>query len=288
MPFTTLIGVEELRDLLARKADLVIVDCGFDLTDTEAGHWAYEAGHLPGALYAHLDRDLAGPLHPKGARSAEFTGRHPLPDRADFARRVGSWGIGAQTQVVFYDDQGAPYAARAWWMLKWLGHQAVAVLDGGRTAWMKAGGPLDHTAHEAQPGPPYPMSAQPAMPTIETPALLRALGRVRLFDARNLDRWRGAAEHLDPVAGHVPGALPRFFKDNLQPDGRFKPADELRGAFAALGAAAGAPVVHQCGSGVTACQNVLAMAHAGLDAGMLHAGSWSEWCADASRPVARA
>ncbi|MDE2565811.1 MAG: sulfurtransferase, partial [Burkholderiales bacterium] len=183
------------------------------------------------------------------------------------------------------DGQGGPYAARAWWLLRWLGHADVAVLDGGPAAWQAAGGALTAEVRPAVPRPPYPAGA-PAMPTIDADALLARLGRVRLLDARAGERFRGEVEPLDPVAGHIPGATQRFFKDNLGADGRFKPAAQLRAEFEALGAAQG-EVVQQCGSGVTACHNLLAMAHAGLGDSLLYPGSWSEWCSDPARPVAR-
>lgn len=287
MDSSALITAERLRALIDDGAAPVLLDCGFDLVDTGAGERAYAAGHLPGARYAHLDRDLSGSKHPDGPRSAAFTGRHPLPDRAAFAQRVGAWGIAPETPVVAYDAQGAPYAARAWWMLRWLGHRAVAVLDGGLAAWVEAGGPLMTTPPAFAALPPYPASPLPAMPTIDAETLARQLGQLRLIDARTVERWRGDAEPLDPVAGHIPGSLPRFFKENLDARGRFKPADELRRAFAPWIDAAAAEVVHQCGSGVAACHNILAMTHAGLGDTTLYAGSWSEWCADPGRPVAR-
>lgn len=269
--FSTLIDATALRSLRA-----VVLDCRSDLNRPEAGAEAFAAGHVPGAFHAHLERDLSGT---KTGRN----GRHPLPDRAALATWAGSLGIAPGVQVVAYDDQGGPYAARAWWLLRWLGHGAVAVLDGGWAAWCAAGGAVE-TAIPAPPGgPAYPIGAAPAMPTVDADAVLAGLGRVRLLDARAGERFRGEVEPLDPVAGHVPGASHRFFKDNLQADGRFKPAERLRAEFAAGGSA---PVVHLCGSGVTACHNLLAMAHAGLDAGALYPGSWSEWCADPSRPVA--
>jgi thiosulfate/3-mercaptopyruvate sulfurtransferase len=277
MPYSTLITADELRALTATDAPLVILDCGFDLADPGAGERAHLAGHLPGAIYAHLDRDLSGT---KTGRN----GRHPLPDRGPFAAAVGRWGIRPGVQVVAYDAQGGPYAARAWWLLQWLGHEAVAVLDGGTAAWRAAGGALDAGAVEPVATAPYPAGAT-AMRTIDSDALLTALGRVRVLDARAGERFRGEVEPLDPVAGHIPGASLRFFKDNLLPDGRFKPAAVLRAEFDALGTPA-AEVVHQCGSGVTACHNLLAMTHAGLAGSRLYPGSWSEWCSDPSRPVA--
>jgi thiosulfate/3-mercaptopyruvate sulfurtransferase len=276
MVHSTLITAETLRSL---AEPVVLLDCGFDLVDPAAGERAYLAGHLPGAVYVHLDRDLSG-------AKAPGRGRHPLPDRVAFAATAGRWGIAPGVQVVAYDAQGGPYAARAWWLLRWLGHDAVAVLDGGVAAWQAAGGILTSGASIAvSTAPPYP-AGPVAMPTIEAEALLAALGRLRVLDARAGERFRGEVEPLDPVAGHIPGATHRFFKDNLLPDGRFKPAAELRAAFDALATPA-SDVVHQCGSGVTACHNLLAMTHAGLAGSRLYAGSWSEWCADPSRPVAR-
>ncbi len=281
MPYTTLISAAELIALQARTDGpaAVVLDCGFDLADTTLGARLHAQGHLPGALHADLDQDLSG------ARTGR-NGRHPLPDLAHFAARVGRWGITPQTQVVCYDDHGGVYAARAWWLLRWLGHGAVAVLDGGRAAWRAAGGSLVTDLHSAAAAPPYPAEA-PAMRTVDAAALTAMRGHCRLLDARAPERFRGDVEPLDPVAGHIPGAINRFFKDNLAADGRFRPAAELRAAFQALGEGPSAGVVHQCGSGVTACHNLLAMAHAGLDAGALYPGSWSEWCSDPTRPVAK-
>ncbi len=276
----TLITAAELQGLLSAGSPLVLLDCSFDLADPAAGERGHATGHLPGAQYVHLDRDLAGV---KSGRN----GRHPLPDRADFAARAGRWGIGPGVQVVAYDAQGGPYAARAWWLLQWLGHAQAAVLDGGTGAWLAAGGHLATDTPGAAPLPPYPAAA-PAMPTIDAQALLARLSDVRIFDARAAERYRGDVEPLDAVAGHIPGAVNRFFKDNLLPDGRFKPAGQLRTEFTALGVAPGAAgVVQQCGSGVTACHNLLALAHAGLGTSTLYPGSWSEWSSDASRPVAK-
>jgi thiosulfate/3-mercaptopyruvate sulfurtransferase len=256
----------------------VLLDCGFDLADPTAGERTFAAGHLPGAQYVHLERDLSGA---KTGRN----GRHPLPERAALAERAGAWGVAPAVQVVCYDAQGMPYAARAWWLLRWLGHDAVAVLDGGLAAWTAAGGALSRDAAPTSARPPYP-SLPPAMPTLQAGELLAQLGQRVVLDARGGERFRGEVEPLDPVAGHIPGALNRFFKDNLQPDGRFKPVAELRAGFDALH---GTPsqLVHQCGSGVTACHNLLAMEHAGLRGSALYPGSWSEWCADPARPVAR-
>ncbi len=288
-------------DLLAARTvgqAWVLLDCSFDLTDPQGGENSYQAGHIPGARYVNLDHDLASPMHQAGPRSAAFTGRHPLPDRKDFARRAGTWGIGPHVQVVAYDNQNAIYAARAWWLLRWLGHGAVAVLDGGLAAWRAAGGAVQTSTHTGThtgtqtptlplPQGPYPATEHAGMGAIDAASLLAQLGRVRLIDARSPQRWRGEGETLDPVGGHIPGSVSRFFKDNLLPNGLFKPANQLKEEFVRLGAGMqDTPVVHQCGSGVTACHNLLAMEHAGLGAGALYAGSWSEWCADPTRPRA--
>ena len=188
-------------------------------------------------------------------------------------------------QAVAYDDQGGPYAARLWWLLRWLGHEAVAVLDGGWSAWLGAGAAVERSVPSPAPAAPYPAAAEPPMPTVDTGTLLAGLDTFRLLDARAGERFRGEVEPLDRVAGHIPGAAWRFFKDNLSPGGRFKPVDQLRAEFDALGCVP-QRVVHQCGSGVTACHNLLAMTHAGLEGSALYPGSWSEWCADPARPVA--
>ncbi|MBL8329427.1 MAG: sulfurtransferase [Rubrivivax sp.] len=288
MSFDTLISAEELMALRASGRPLVLLDCSFDLADPQAGERSFRAGHLPGAHHADLDRDLATPKHPDGPRSPQFTGRHPLPDRDTWARRVAGWGIRPGVQVVSYDGQGSPYAARAWWMLRWLGHAEAAVLDGGLAAWTAAGGTLQpEVPDRLRTATPYPAANVAAMPSIDAATLMSRLGRVRLLDARAIERWRGDLEPLDPVGGHIPGSTPRFFKDNLRADGRFKPREQLQAEFTGLGVRAGEPTVHQCGSGVTACHNLLAQAHAGLGLGTLYPGSWSEWCADPERPVAR-
>lgn len=279
-PYRTLISADDLRALQAQGQVLLIVDTGFDLADTEAGERAFARGHLPGAHYLHLDRDLS-------AVKTGYNGRHPLPERAAFAARMAALGLVPQTQVVGYDAQGGMYAARLWWMLRWLGHEAVAVLDGGLAAWVAAGGALS-----AEPSPVPQPSGFVAGPTLarslDADALQAQLGRLRLIDARAGERFRGETEPLDARAGHIPGASNRFFKQNLRDDGRFKSAEALRAEFTPLLAPFdGEAVVHQCGSGVTACHNLLAMELAGLPGSQLYPGSWSEWSADPSRPVAQ-
>jgi thiosulfate/3-mercaptopyruvate sulfurtransferase len=274
-------------DLLARQGTAawpVVLDCGFDLVDTGAGEKAHAAAHLPGARYAHLERDLSGP---KSGRGSIDGGRHPLPTREALASTLTRWGIGPETPVVAYDAQGGPYAARAWWLLRWMGHRDVAVLDGGIAAWLSAGGGVESgPVQSSAASGPYPRHA-PAMPTTQASQLLgAAAGGHLVVDARAPERFRGETEPLDAQAGHIPGARNRFFKDNLGPDGRFLAPAELRRRFDGFGVTAG-QVVHQCGSGVTACHNLLAMEVAGLPGSALYPGSWSEWSADPSRPIAQ-
>jgi thiosulfate/3-mercaptopyruvate sulfurtransferase len=277
--FTHLIDPTELLALMASDAPLVVLDCSFDLADGEAGERSYREGHVPGARHVHLDRDLCG------ARTGR-NGRHPLPDRHVFAASVGAWGITPQTQVVAVDRQQAMYAARLWWMLRWLGHQAVAVLDGGLPAWQAAGGTLESSPSAAAPQPPYP-AREPLATTIDADTLARGLGRIGLIDARAPERFRGEIEPLDARAGHIPGAVNRFFKDNLADDGRFKTPAQLHAEFAPmLQGHPDAPVVQQCGSGVTACHNLFALELSGWGGSMLYPGSWSEWSCDPARPVA--
>ena len=279
-----LIDAAALRERLAGAEPPVLLDTSFDLADPAAGERSYREGHLPGAHYLHLDRDLADHARAPGA---PFPGRHPLPGREAFAATLGRLGIGPSTPVVVYDRQGATFAARAWWMLRWLGHREVAVLDGGLQAWVAAGGALN----QEPPAPRGPTTYTPApslMPTVDADTLAAGLGGLRLIDARAAERFRGDVEPLDPVAGHIPGALNRPFKDNLDVQGRFQRPEALREAFLPLlGGRPASEVVHQCGSGVTACHNLLAMEAAGLSGAALYPGSWSEWCADPARPVAR-
>lgn len=278
MTYTALIDADTLRPHLDDPG-WIVVDCRFSLMDAEAGRRAYAEGHLPGARYAHLDGDLSGPVTPA-------TGRHPLPDSARLAQKLGEWGIGSCTQVVAYDDVGGMLAAaRLWWLLRWLGHAACAVLDGGIAAWRRAGLPLTAEFPAVRP---TVFEARPNDRLWLTTARVQALPADELLlDARTAARYRGEMEPIDPVAGHVPGAVNLPTENNLADDGRFLPIDVLRARFAAiLGGRSPKAVVHHCGSGVTACHNLLAMEAAGLSGSRLYAGSWSEWIRDPNRPVA--
>jgi thiosulfate/3-mercaptopyruvate sulfurtransferase len=276
----TLVTADELAALLAGTPQPVVVDTSFDLADTTAGERRHRESHLPGAHYLHLDRDLSGA---KTGRN----GRHPLPERAALRRTVGALGIAADTPVVCYDAQGGVYAARLWWLLRWLGHADVAVLDGGVQAWQRRGLPLTNAPSVAPGGAPYPERA-PLVATVDAAGVGARPPERMLIDARSGERFRGEAEPIDPVAGHIPGAFQRFHRANLDADGTFKPKGTLRDEFGALlGERAPADVIHSCGSGVTACHNLLAMEHAGLAGSTLYPGSWSEWSADPERPIAR-
>ena len=284
MKFRTLINAAELQALQAAQADLLLIDVGFDLSDTTAGERAFAAGHLPGASYLHLEQQLSGA---KTDAQGRFKGRHPLPDRDAFAQQLSDLGLQADSQVVVYDAQGSMYAARLWWMLNWVGHETVAVLDGGRQAWTEAGGALTQQPAARRSASAF-QARESRVASLSAEELLAQIGRVRLIDARAAERFRGEVEPLDAKAGHIPGASNRFFKDNLQADGSFKPAALLHAEFSALLAPfTPEQVVHQCGSGVTACHNLLAMAHAGLTGSLLYPGSWSEWSSDPDRPIAQ-
>lgn len=258
----------------------VIVDCRFNLLDTAAGRTAYERSHIPGARYADLDRDLARP-------PAAGEGRHPLPDPEAFAARLGAWGIDSESTVVAYDDGSGAIAARLWWLLRWLGHERNLVLDGGFAAWTASGLPVESgeaKGWRAASYTPRRVDTAAVVTTDELPGLQRAGSLV--VDARAAPRYRGEQEPIDPVAGHVPGAVNRPFSSNVDAAQRFRPAAELRAELTDLLAGRSPEqLVAMCGSGVTACHLLLAMAAAGLDGGKLYAGSWSEWIRDPNRPV---
>jgi len=279
MTFTTLISVSELATQLD-DTGWVVCDCRHDLANVDAGRRAYGVSHIPGARFVHLDQDLSAPMTGRN-------GRHPLPEPEQFAQRAGALGIGNGSQVVAYDASGGYYAARLWWMLRWLGHDAVAVLDGGWDAWVRAGLPVTREAPAIRSARFHPRIRSDVAMTAGQIAARIGQPQPLLLDARSPDRYRGENEALDPVAGHIPGAVSRFFKLNLEDDGRFKPPVVLKQELAlALGDIPPSQVVHYCGSGVTACHNLLAMEIAGLAGSRLYPGSWSEWISDRSRPVA--
>ena len=277
--FETLVSCAVLAEHLDDPG-WIIVDCRHQLSDTGHGERVYAAGHVPGALFMHLDRDLSGAM-------TGSNGRHPLPDPEVLATRLGAVGIDRQRQVVVYDDSEGMVAGRLWWMLRWLGHERVALLDGGFNRWVKEGLPV--TTEKPAPNP-VKFSGVPQDWVVSADVVLANLksGEFMVVDARGPDRFRGENETIDPVGGHIPGARNRFFRDNLDADGLFRPAAELRREYLAL--LAGTPadkVVMQCGSGVSACHNLIAMEIAGLRGARLYAGSWSEWCSDTARPVAK-
>lgn len=285
---TKLISVEALKALLQSPHPPLVFDCSFDLGDAQAGLRQFEKSHIPGAVYAHLDRDLSDKSHPDGARA----GRHPLPQRESFAAWLAAAGLSKGRQVVVYDRQGANYCGRLWWMLKWIGHDAVAVLDGGLQAWQVAGHATDAGPNQAKrTATSGPFEAQGSLViSLETADIAARLGApdLTVIDARATPRFRGEVEPLDPVAGHIPGALNRPFALNLDGQGRFKPAALLRQEFEDLLAGRDpASVVHHCGSGVSALPNLLAMAVAGLGTTALYPGSWSAWCNTPGSPIAK-
>jgi len=279
--FTTLIDANTLSQHLS-DPQWVILDCRHDLMNPDFGRNAFAEGHIQGAQFANIDTDLSGP---KTSADGVFRGRHPLPDRAALLETLRRWGINDDTQVVAYDAHGGMYAARLWWLLRWLGHGAVVVLDGGLAAWGAAGLPLVTSVA----GRPRGTLAEKAtlVRKVSVGELVENLDakRLQVVDARANDRFRGENETIDPVGGHIPGARNRFFKDNLQADGRFKDAAVLKQELAPI-VGTPASAVMQCGSGVTACHNLLALEVAGLPGAALYPGSWSEWCADSTRPVA--
>ncbi|QGZ41209.1 thiosulfate/3-mercaptopyruvate sulfurtransferase [Pseudoduganella flava] len=256
----------------------VVVDCRHDLMNLAAGREAYAAGHIPGARFASMEDELSG-------RKTGTNGRHPLPERAALIAALRSYGIDDDTQVVAYDAHGGMYAARLWWLLRSVGHEAVAVLDGGLQAWQALGRPVTTDVPQPRAGNLAERPALTRTVSVDDVVANLATQAFTVVDARANDRFRGENETIDPVGGHIPGAKNRFFKDNLGADGRFKPADQLKQEFAPLFAAPEKAVM-QCGSGVTACHNLLALEVAGMPGAALYPGSWSEWCAAPERPVA--
>lgn len=281
MPYKTLISPEDLHRHL-NDPDWAIVDTRFSLDDPKRGRRDYQQAHIPGAVYAHLDDDLSAPV------ISGKTGRHPLPAVEEISARLSRWGIGSGVQVVVYDDNNGAMAARLWWMLRWLGHADVAVLDGGWAGWQSGGYPVRSGSESRQPRTfePHP---RPEL-VVDAGDVLELLHdpRYRLIDSRSADRYRGENETIDPVAGHIPGAVSGPYAENITPNGRFLPPETLRARFQGLlGDVPTDRAIFYCGSGVTAAHNLLALAHAGMGDGRLYAGSWSDWITDPSRPIER-
>ena len=280
MPYTTLLSAQELNRHLD-DPNWVIIDCHFDLNDTQAGRRHYQAAHIPGAVYAHLDEDLSGPATPMNG------GRHPLPDIDTFTNTLSAWGIDSTKQVIVYDDAKGAMAGRLWWMLRWLGHHAVAVLDGALSAWMDA-------KYELSEHPEQPRKAR--FTPRQRPEMIAPVSEVEdnliskqllVLDARMPERFSGEYEPIDPVGGHIPGAINHPLIKNVDADSKFLSPDRLANMYQkVLGDQSASQVVCMCGSGVTACHNLLAMEAAGIKGARLYPGSWSEWVSNTSRPVA--
>jgi len=279
MNYTTLVSAATLHQQL-NNPHWIVVDCRFSLADAETGAYAYRHGHLPTARYAHLNDDLSSPV-------TGHTGRHPLPDFRALVNKLGAWGINNHSQVVVYDDAGGAFAGRLWWLLRCLGHRNVAVLDGGIQAWQRQGHVLTTALPASKPAIFRPYWDAAGCLTAREVENGLARKTICLIDARTPERFAGQFEPIDPVAGHIPGALNRPFQKNLGDGGLFLSAEALRAQFARLlGDKTPEQTVHNCGSGVTACHNLLAMEHAGLTGSKLYAGSWSEWIRDKNRAVA--
>ena len=262
--------------------DWIILDCRHDLMNPGWGREAFAAGHIPGAQFASIDDDLSSA---KTATDGAFRGRHPLPAPEQFIGTLQRWGINHDSHVVAYDAHGGMFASRLWWMLRWIGHAQVRVLDGGLAAWQMAPGTVS-TEQLARPAGNITRKAALVAAVSAQDVLANLASRAAIvLDARAPDRFRGENETIDPVGGHIPGARNRFFKDNLLPNGHFKSASELQAEFSSLIPSAAASIM-QCGSGVSACHNLLALEVAGMPGAKLYPGSWSEWCADPARPVA--
>jgi len=278
--YTDLINVDELMRGLSEPS-WCVVDCRFDLMEPQKGYDDYSQGHIPGAQYANLDTDLAGPV-------TVSTGRHPLPLADAFAETLAGWGIGNNSQVIVYDQAGGAIAARLWWMLRWVGHEHVAVLDGGYSAWQQAGYPVSDNDETVAPAEFRPMpDSELVISTDELKASIDSGEAPPIVDARDSERYAGRLEPIDSLAGHIPGAVNLPFSESLDIDGSWKSPDELRKAWSrALGEDSGRPWVSMCGSGVTACHLALSARLAGYAEPRLYVGSWSEWIRDPDRPVA--
>lgn len=280
MNYSTLITPTTL-DRHLEDVDWAIVDCRFSLDDPERGRRDYERSHIPGAVYAHLDEDLASPIVPGK------TGRHPLPEIETFCQTLGLWGIGPGVQVVVYDDSGGAIAARLWWMLHWLGHDTVAVLDGGWPRWNREGRPVRVGIESRLARKFTPKLREEMAVGADLVNSIREDTGWLLLDSRSAERYRGEKETIDPIAGHIPGAVSAPYAENLDADGNFLPREAIQSRFEAL--LSDTPpdrAIFYCGSGVSAAQNLLAMSYAGINGSKLYVGSWSEWITDPHRPIA--
>ncbi len=280
MYINTIVSTEDLASHI-EDPQWIVFDCRFTLTDPDAGRQVYAKGHIPGARYIHLDEDLSAPIQ------LGRTGRHPLPDPRALTEKLCAWGVGVNKQVVVYDDSFGAMAVRMWWLLRWMGHPAVALLDGGYPKWTREMRPVTHEVPEARKASCACLPEYSQLADADEVLEASSTGSALIIDARPERRFTGEYEPLDPVAGHVPGAINWSFEENLDLDGTFQPPEALRETYQSL--LKGRPawqVIHMCGSGVTACHNVLAMEIAGLPGSRLYPGSWSEWVTDPSRPVA--
>jgi len=278
VPFQTLVSAEIVASQL-NDSKWAMVDCRFDLNDQAVGTRLYKEEHIPGAVYAHLDKHLSAPSNGKN-------GRHPLPDTRQLQSTFSKWGIDSKVQVVAYDQGSGMFASRLWWLLRYLGHDNVAVLDGGFAHWLLGDHPT-HAGEESRASANFSGELHNWMcVSVDEVLRLHQDPSCQLIDARAPERYRGDAEPLDPVAGHIPDSVNHFFKNNLTSDGTFLPPITLRQRLeSTLNGHEAARAISYCGSGVTACHNLLALTHAGLSGARLYAGSWSEWCADQNRPT---
>jgi len=278
MSYTTLVSTEILKQHL-NNSSWVLIDCRFSLADVDAGAKAYRMGHIPNARYAHLDIDLSSPIK-------DYTGRHPLPDFKQLAKKLGLWGVSNKTQVIVYDDGNGAFAGRLWWLLRCMGHDSVAVLNGGINQWQKQGLPLTTTLPSITAKTFRTYINHSDWLTASQVSNGLATKKIKLIDARTAKRFRGEIEPIDPVAGHIPHAINRDFQLNLDNNGMFLTGNDLHEQFInLLGTTDPKQVVHMCGSGVTACHNLLAMEYAGFSGSKLYAGSWSEWIKNANHPI---
>lgn len=279
MSYDSIINIHQLKNHID-DPDWVVVDCRFDLANPQFGEQAYLSGHLPGAIYANINTQLSGPIVPGK------TGRHPLPEVTVIAQTLSNWGIDQDVQVVAYDDGGGKFAVRLWWLLHWLGHTKAAVLDGGIIKWQAANFPLE-TAHKDRAPRNFIPHPNPEM-IMDLSSLDILPDNKLIVDSRSPERYAGKLEPIDPIAGRIPGAINRFFENNLQSDGTFLPSDILTEQFRGLvGKTPNEDIVFYCGSGITGAHNVFAMYTAGLGMAKLYPGSWSEWITDPNRPIER-